>query len=1025
MLSCLTDSFPRGILNKNDKMKLFKSNPRARFLAAVAVVTCLLSLIGNSRGQAQQEQLPARTGQINDFAGIIDSAMKDRLEAILANLKQRTDIEFVIATVKTIGSEDVYEYSLRLAKAWDVGLRGSSRKSLLLLVAADESRFFTQFSKTAQEDLPDGIVGELILRMRPKLQKSDFNGAIFDGVKSFVSLLGERKNFKFEDLDQKAADTLVAGTRPRTVSPTDLTANELPSPVPVETPSPQPVETPTPQPVETPTPQAVVASTPIPKETPSASAVATPNPSPSETPTVAPIETQPQPSATVAPPPIETPTPAPTEIASPTPLAAASPQASETPATIAAQPIESPTPQPVSTNANVPAENIAANRPPDKEPSKRSSSSTRRASADSSANANPDDEKEQVELTFTLPADKRIEALKAFIATHPKSVAVPRANELIVVTHATLGDQKLQAGDIDGGLQEFRAALAEAPANITDRFFAEVISQIPMNLFLRNQRPAAIDFAHQLEALAKLNPKRLLALEDFYLKTENVSEANRIGELAVQQAPEMAAAHQALGAARHIDLRLDEAEKEYARAVELDPKFANARRSLADLKRAAGKFDEALGLYRELLRTNPADRTAFAGIVISLLEAGKKDDALRELDAASKDKEQSQNFALLSGAAYWFMAHDYAGRALELATAAVEIEPRYSWSQIALARALVANKRPVEAERALRFARQFGRFPTLDYELASVLAALGLYDEAAQELARSFSLKDGQIETKLAGRNAARAANFIELLAPERRAAIFQSTPADSESNSKMVKGLLAFATMMNTTEGQSLKEDDVLAAANDFIGGSDTMRPFRQVWVAGKLVNRGIALSNALEFLDAAATAAEAALDVPAATIAVQPDELVDTRTRAIARGGTPDIPDAPRTALSGLLRGRIEDLIGLALFNQDKPNDAVVHLRRAVSVAPEGTPLWRGALWHLGSALEASGKNDQALLYYIQYYLTGQPDPVRRAVIENVYKKVNGTLDGLDEKIGPGVNAPSSRPSPKPSPGPAAPGN
>ena len=31
------------------------------------------------------------------------------------------------------------------------------------------------------------------------------------------------------------------------------------------------------------------------------------------------------------------------------------------------------------------------------------------------------------------------------------------------------------------------------------------------------------------------------------------------------------------------------------------------------------------------------------------------------------------------------------------------------------------------------------------------------------------------------------------------------------------------------------------------------------------------------------------------------------------------------------------------------------------------------------------------------------GAPDPARRAVIENVYKKVNGTLDGLDDKIGP----------------------
>jgi hypothetical protein len=57
---------------------------------------------------------------------------------------------------------------------------------------------------------------------------------------------------------------------------------------------------------------------------------------------------------------------------------------------------------------------------------------------------------------------------------------------------------------------------------------------------------------------------------------------------------------------------------------------------------------------------------------------------------------------------------------------------------------------------------------------------------------------------------------------------------------------------------------------------------------------------------------------------------------------------------------------------------------------------------MWHLGAALEASGKNDDALPYYIKSYKAGPPDPARRSVIESVYKKVNGSLDGLDDKIG-----------------------
>ncbi|HMH44903.1 MAG TPA: tetratricopeptide repeat protein, partial [Pyrinomonadaceae bacterium] len=451
----------------------------------------------------------------------------------------------------------------------------------------------------------------------------------------------------------------------------------------------------------------------------------------------------------------------------------------------------------------------------------------------------------------------------------------------------------------------------------------------------------------------------------------------------------------------------------YREQLRLEQESKAARIALANSRRAAGKNEEALALEREQSQLDQHGSPARAGIILSLLELGKKDEADTELNSALQDKDESRNLPLLVGAAYWFMAHNDAARGLDLAQKAIALEPRYSWAQIALARALVANKRPLQAERGLRFARQYSRFSTLDYELASVLASVGLYDEAAQELARSFSLKNGEIETRLAGRNVAHAASFTELLAPERRAAIFQPTSADSEANARMMKALLAFNAALDQP---SPNEDGLVAISQEFIKGDDAMRTYRQVYVASKFVKKGVALSSVVELMDQAMTGVEAALNVPAATVAVQPEELGDTRARALAQGGTPDVPDAPRTALSGILRGRIEDLAGLALFNLDKPAEASIRLRRAVTTATEGTPLWRSSMWHLGAALEASGKHDQALLYYIKSYVNGPPDPARRSIIEAVYKKVNGTLDGLEDKIGPGFAAASASPSPTP---------
>jgi hypothetical protein len=109
----------------------------------------------------------------------------------------------------------------------------------------------------------------------------------------------------------------------------------------------------------------------------------------------------------------------------------------------------------------------------------------------------------------------------------------------------------------------------------------------------------------------------------------------------------------------------------------------------------------------------------------------------------------------------------------------------------------------------------------------------------------------------------------------------------------------------------------------------------------------------------------------------------------------------------LSNLLRGRIEDLSGWARFNQDKIDEAVDHLKRAVNILPVGTPALRNSLWHLGAALERQDKKEEALASYIKSYNAGEADSVRRGVIERLYRKVKGSLDGLDQEIGPAETA------------------
>ena len=877
------------------KKSVKRNNLAVLVLVLVGVFVGATYITVSSLAQ-QKTSVPARTGYVSDFAGVVDENTRQRLEVVLENFKQRSGIELDVATVQTTGAKDIFDFSRDLASDWNRGARNSSRKSLLLVIAVNEKSAFTQFSRTVQSDLPEGILGEVGMRMRGPIGSGHFSEGLNDGVSHFINALAKKMGFATNDIDQ------------------------------------------------------VQVSSTSSKESTAPAAIATP--------------------AVVSDPPEVIKTSNETKLAVTTPVVKVNKSKAAT-----------PTPASSSKYVNTPEDDA--------------------------------DEAEEVELVLTLPLAERVAKLKEFLAAFPKSKARPRAVELIVSTYAGLGDLKLKNGDSEGGTQQLMLAIEEAPADTADSLFSGVIAQIPANLYLRGERAAAYESARKIESKFGADAKRLLVIAGFYLGVEDGDEAARVAAEAVRLAPETADSHRALALGLHLALRLDEAAAEYKRALELDPNSKKpTRRSLADLNRGAGKTEAALTLYREQLVAEPADRSARAGVVLSLLELGRADEAKKELESALAN--DPQNLMLLAGASYWFAAHKDPEQALEFAQKAVQLEPRYTWSQIALARALSGQRKPIEAERAMRFAGQYGKFPTLDYELAGVLASMGLYDEAAEALQNSFSYKQGKIETRLAGRVLARADSFTELLAPERRASIFQFAGAERAGEASMLKALLAFVNATPLSDQGQLKATQAALTAKEFASGTDAMRAYRQIYAANRLLKRGVALPTAYELTETARGSIDAALDVPGATVAVQAEELRDMRTRALSQGGTPDVPEAPRNILANIMRGRVEDLAGMTLFNQDKTALALEHLRRAVAILPEGTPSSRNALWHLGTALDQAGEKQEALNYYIRGYNAGPPDAVRRSVIEQLYLKTNGSLEGLDDRIGSKALATNLGPAP-----------
>ncbi|HEX8072398.1 MAG TPA: TPM domain-containing protein [Pyrinomonadaceae bacterium] len=169
------------------------------------VLLCLLG-VRAARAQATQSPLPAPQGFVNDYANVIDPATEARLETILTNLRDQQNIEFAVVTVPTTGDRDIFDYTLAVARGWGIGAKDGDQAGLLLLVAINDRKYFTQVSRHLEGDLPDGVVGQIQReRLVPPFKQGNYSKGITDTAETYVATLAEKRGFSIAGLDQSRA----------------------------------------------------------------------------------------------------------------------------------------------------------------------------------------------------------------------------------------------------------------------------------------------------------------------------------------------------------------------------------------------------------------------------------------------------------------------------------------------------------------------------------------------------------------------------------------------------------------------------------------------------------------------------------------------------------------------------------------------------------------------------------------------------------------------------------------------------
>ncbi len=169
--------------------------------------------------------LPAPTGFVNDYAGVIDAGTKQRLETLLTNLKNGTNpsVEIAVAVVKTTGERDIFDYSLAVSRGWGIGSKDTDNPGALLFIAIDDRKYYTQISKDLEDELPDGLVGQIQREnLVPEFKKGDYAQGIEDTINAYVSRIAEKQGVTIDGAAKPKPQPTVQRRNSRGISGSSL-----------------------------------------------------------------------------------------------------------------------------------------------------------------------------------------------------------------------------------------------------------------------------------------------------------------------------------------------------------------------------------------------------------------------------------------------------------------------------------------------------------------------------------------------------------------------------------------------------------------------------------------------------------------------------------------------------------------------------------------------------------------------------------------------------------------------------------
>jgi uncharacterized protein len=149
-------------------------------------------------GPAEARKWPEPRGYVSDFAGIIDPASADSIDALALELKEKTGAELAVVTIQDLGGESIDPAAVELFEQWGIGAKGKD-EGVLILLAVAERRVKIEVGYGLEGILPDGRCGSIIrLVMGPDLHADRFGAGLQRGAEAVAGVIAQDRGVTLE-----------------------------------------------------------------------------------------------------------------------------------------------------------------------------------------------------------------------------------------------------------------------------------------------------------------------------------------------------------------------------------------------------------------------------------------------------------------------------------------------------------------------------------------------------------------------------------------------------------------------------------------------------------------------------------------------------------------------------------------------------------------------------------------------------------------------------------------------------------